>query len=266
MQENTGSNSEALRERLAEHLAQFVIVAAGLALWLFFPLRTFPPLPIGVFCVVMGIGIWVQQNIEKSPVFARQVLLWGLIGTFQVTLFLFDDPYLPFLGLVLLFLAAMLVRGSEVFVTGLTIMSATWLTLSGQRHYPLLELSLIFGVGLLLARVAVSTLYTALAWESYSRERANRLLEEIREHRAMLSKTLKSLNQAYEHQAHIQHELIISQREADERRRMKEQFAANISHELRTSLNLILGFSEPGRLHCAATLPRFIATAATCWK
>ncbi len=78
MQENTGSNSEALRERLAEHLAQFVIVAAGLALWLFFPLRTFPPLPIGVFCVVMGIGIWVQQNIEKSPVFARQVLLWGV--------------------------------------------------------------------------------------------------------------------------------------------------------------------------------------------
>jgi signal transduction histidine kinase/AmiR/NasT family two-component response regulator len=75
-------------------------------------------------------------------------------------------------------------------------------------------------------------------------QRTDQLLAEVRDHRAELSRTLKSSDLANTLLRRTQRELITARKQAEIARHMKEQFAVNISHELRTPLNLILGFSE----------------------
>lgn len=120
----------------------------------------------------------------------------------------------------------------------------TWLKYSGTRSYPLPDLFVVLVLGVVITRLVVRTLYTALQWMQSTQQQADRLLDEVRDHRAELSRLLKSSDLANALLRRTQHELIQARKQADKARRMKEQFAANISHELRTPLNLIMGFSQ----------------------
>ena len=73
---------------------------------------------------------------------------------------------------------------------------------------------------------------------------ARDLLEELRDERMKLARTLKSLEDAYVRIEKMNYALIEAHRVAEEARRFKAEFVANVSHELRTPLNLIIGFTE----------------------
>jgi signal transduction histidine kinase/CheY-like chemotaxis protein len=80
------------------------------------------------------------------------------------------------------------------------------------------------------------------AWEFLQQLEAQ--VEALRLSRAELSRTLSSLDHAYDRLQQANYDLERARQAAEEARRFKAEFAANVSHELRTPLNLILGFSE----------------------
>jgi len=237
-------NLEDLRGQLAGRLAVALMIASLALLWVNWPQESFPFFGAIPLAALIGIGWGVRKLVNVRPALARHLLVWSLTAGLLAAMWLFSDPWLPFLGLPLTFVSALLVSGGQFATAGATAALAAWLARSGARPYPLLQLLITQALAVALAWEAVHTLYTALGWAWTMQQRADRLLELSRDRQGELSNALKSVDLANTVLRRTQRELISARRQAEEARLMKEQFAANISHELRTPLNLILGFSE----------------------
>ncbi len=73
---------------------------------------------------------------------------------------------------------------------------------------------------------------------------AQQNLEEARQHRAQLVLALKNLDLAYYRLERANAALVSAWKQAEEAERFKSEFVTYVSHEMRTPLNLISGFSE----------------------
>jgi signal transduction histidine kinase/CheY-like chemotaxis protein len=237
-------NLEELRSQLAGRLALLVIGTGGLLACLALPRQPFPSTVFSLLVVLLGLGISVQALVNAHPALAHHLLIWGLTAGLLAAMWLFYDPWLPFLGVMLAFAGTMLMSGGGLATTGAIAALAAWLTHGGARAYPLPGLLTTLTLGVALAWLVVRTLYTALGWAWTMQQRSDHLLEVSRDHQGELSRALKSLGLTNTILLRTQRELVTARRQAEEARVMKEQFAANVSHELRTPLNIILGFSE----------------------
>jgi len=261
------ANLEELRSQLADRLALALMGVSALLVCLTWPYVSLSFIAIVLLAaLLLGLGLTVRTLVSVHPALARHLLVWSLTAGLLAAMWLFPDPWFPFLGLMLIFVSAMLVSGGEFATAGIIAVIATWWTHSGARTYPLPQLLIALALGVTLAWQTVRTLYTALGWAWTMQQRADHLLELARDRQGELSRALKSLDIANAILRRTQRELIVARKQAEEARLMKEQFAANISHELRTPLNLILGFSEImylspevyGEMHWPPTLRRDI--------
>lgn len=233
-----------LRSRLAWRSSIVLIGFGVLATWYLVLRNDIPLIAAGLPCLLILLGRLVQVLVGKHPTIACHTLVWGCIAVLADCMGWFANPWLPYLGIVCLFLSAILIdNGGWLTAIGLTVIIGGF-DLIGNRAYPFVELTTLFSLAALTSWLSAYSLFTALHWYGAMEARSEQLLEETRDHRAQLSQALKSMEIAYERQKQIQLELIWARKQSEEARRLKEQFAANMSHELRTPLNLIFGFSE----------------------
>ena len=232
-----------LQHQLFRHYTLLFFITTGLAIWLAINHDPFS-LPL---VIVWSVLCLVAYGLNRLAGVYPNLMCYLFVGAIYICLiaamFIWDLVWI--LGAGMLFTFISIVLQPRVGLAGAVgvLIAAFWLATTGHRAYPV-ELFVLYILSAILAWLLVNTLYTALLWYRTMHNRADQLLQEARDQRSELKRTLQSLEAAYEVQQRIHAELISARRHADEARRAKERFAANISHELRTPLNIILGFSE----------------------
>ena len=98
--------------------------------------------------------------------------------------------------------------------------------------------SMILGWGIL------DNLISSIEAASYHYKEALRRLNEAREHRAEISVLLKDVNKANYQLENLNRMLVYARAQADDAREERDRFALAVSHELRSPLNFIIGFSD----------------------
>ena len=144
---------------------------------------------------------------------------------------------------------ALLGTGEALLVT-----LVTWGAASAARSFGLsgrvadwmstLDILLLYAFTLGATWLAGRSLRTAVEWMLSSWRQARNALQEVQQRRGELYRVVRALEEATYRMERMNNELLIAQREAEEARALKARFAATVSHEIRSPLNLILGFSR----------------------
>ncbi|MBI1281762.1 MAG: response regulator [Anaerolineaceae bacterium] len=207
----------------------------------------FHPLPTGLIALLLvlsctsAISFILHQTYPVTVSYGYSLLIW-LWCAWIVTHGFSVGPYL----LALVVLVALGITGQR-FAAFIAIISTLFLLLAPLNDVPL-YLRLLYGVliaftflfGLLIFRSLLETLDLAWNYQNYAVQQ----MQDARSHRAEQMQLNKALKEAQENLAHAYIQLDHARNAAEEARRLKAQFAANVSHEFRTPINLIVGFSE----------------------
>lgn len=185
---------------------------------------------------------------DRSYIGAAAVLTLGLVAGSVAAAVLWSTGQLVYALPLILFLTplligywhTLLVSIGEIALVG-ALATLRLVPLPGT-DVSLAVLLIVLGAG--LSWVAYQPVRRMLdwTWASYLEER--RKTREVRERQAELAQLSKSLEEACGRLEQANQALAEARRAADEARRLKDEFAMAISHELRTPINLIIGFSE----------------------
>lgn len=195
--------------------------------------------------VLLLIALWL---LPRSYLGAH--LLWQatMAASIPLAVYLFQQPGLA-VFFVLLPMTASVCLGwrSGLVMEAVVCLLMIWLSRSGLLPP---DPGLFVGVPTAGAAAAVlgwastRAVLTTTAWSLDSYRSAQRSLDEARDHRGELAKTVKELDAAYVRLERLNQMLNQARAEAEETKDARNRFSLAISHELRTPLNFIIGFSE----------------------
>ncbi len=186
---------------------------------------------------------------DRHPRLATRTLVWSSLLAVVCGLVSYPLPELAYLLTLPVIFASVLLGQASVFPvagTGCALLLAVararlgLLLVSLAVMLPVVVIAVITVASWLSAR----NLITALSWVWNGYEEAHRNERIARERQAELRRALKALDEATYRLERANYMLALSRDQAEEARRLKQQFAQTISHELRTPLNLIVSFTD----------------------
>lgn len=205
----------------------------------------------GVALVIASLAISVVlawHLVAQHPTLSGIVLLGGTICALVLILLIY--PGTPFIyGFVLVAVVATQVGGliegsATAFVISLIVFflhSFTTGVLLVRDEYAVICL---VWLGVVIAWLGTRATQTAVNWAWQSYDETVQKISEARVRQAELGRVSKSLREAYDRLEQLNRELDRARQAAEEARQLKVEFATTISHELRTPMNLIIGFAE----------------------
>ncbi len=200
--------------------------------------------PLLLFCASLGgLALGILPSSGRAALF-----LLGLTGTLALGYWAIPSRDWVY-ALSLVVVAGGAVAGPVTsFAAAASLSVLTLLSLRFVPGAPALEqlpapLGLLWGSAL-ISGPSSQSLYAMLHWAMDSRAQAWQTTEEVRLRRAELRRTLDSLRVTHGLLERTVRELEAARAVAEEAREIKSRFVANISHEFRTPLNIIVGFAE----------------------
>jgi signal transduction histidine kinase/CheY-like chemotaxis protein len=187
--------------------------------------------------------------IKSSFIFAQIIWLMGVSITILSAFFIFQQVEILFLFGVLPFMAI-----STIGVTGTLIVEGLIIGLTiilpQLSLFPALPQGYAFAIITVCIFTAVfgwgisNNLNAAIENASFHYYEARKRLQETRQHRAEISQMLKEQNQFNYQLRQMTRMLEQARARAEEAREDRDRFAMAVSHELRSPLNFIIGFSD----------------------
>jgi signal transduction histidine kinase/CheY-like chemotaxis protein len=211
--------------------------------------RTFSPNLWGITIPMVGLIFLSLRLLERYYAISLSVWIIGLAVLIFYAFVVFERSEILWL---LMFLPVMAIV-TVGFAGTIMILVANVFLLQILNQIPAFpEVPSGFITGIVLGSVFCaffgwglsSNLLSALDAAAYHFGQARQLLEETRKHRAEISVMLKDRNQANYQLERLNQMLRFARRRAEEARSDRDRFVLAVSHELRSPLNFILGFSD----------------------
>ena len=232
--------AEELKDRLTNLLALLLLVGGTLGWTTAGATDRFSSANFRMFLALAGVGLLAFAARLRFPRLARVVLTAGLTACLALSLDIYTAPLFPAFATLAVIVAWALGPTLGLLASALN----TGVLLAMRPVEAVLPIVVIIWLASLVEWLNARGFDATLQWAWDSQQRMTRLLEEVRDRRGELGRTLESLTEATRRLQRTTYELAIARQQAEEARHIKAQFAANVSHELRTPLNLIMGFSE----------------------
>ncbi|MBN2385923.1 MAG: response regulator [Anaerolineales bacterium] len=221
------------------YVAWHIIATVG------YPAIFSPTIWITSLCMLGLVSLTLRLN-EKYYLLSQSVFLVGLTAAIVITYANFHYPAILFM-LPLVPLIAIVTMGTPATVVSVLANTSIMLIiarLDGLSSLTVTGISLASVFSAVFGRGVSTNLLTALNAASYHYGEARRLLDETRKHRAEISRMLKDRNQVNYQLERMNEMLTVARAQADEARENRNRFMLAVSHELRSPLNFIIGFSD----------------------